>query len=299
MPSRHARSALRRALDLARKVTNPTRPYNYSEGVRSGAINLPENFLCFTRTASDLHDDQNAELHKQHHRTVLIHCLRGSGYVGIDTEVVALKPGWLALVQPFQTHFYPKVSPDAFWLYITFDFPAPFPGHLRSRSLHLSPGGHHTLCEFLGGWLSGATPRRTALLLALLLEEMSEGQASEPIPERQIALLQQLGHFFRDHLHRPFHLEEVARHVGLSPSRLHHLFSEVTGRPIGAHIRQLRLRRACGLLHATQQPVSEIAQQCGFDSLYSFSRAFKTAYGLSPTLYRKSPTQLNSGSASS
>ena len=33
--------------------------------------------------------------------------------------------------------------------------------------------------------------------------------------------------------------------------------------------------------------VSQVAQSCGYDSLYSFSRAFKKTTGLSPLAYKK------------
>ena len=36
------------------------------------------------------------------------------------------------------------------------------------------------------------------------------------------------------------------------------------------------------------QRVSEVAEQCGFSSIYSFSRAFRLAYGVSPLAYRHS-----------
>jgi transcriptional regulator GlxA family with amidase domain len=55
---------------------------------------------------------------------------------------------------------------------------------------------------------------------------------------------------------------------------------------IGRHLRRLRLERACGLLRLGPQRVSEIAEQCGFSSIYSFSRAFRTTYGVSPLVYR-------------
>jgi AraC-like DNA-binding protein len=53
-------------------------------------------------------------------------------------------------------------------------------------------------------------------------------------------------------------------------------------------LRQLRLEQACGLLRLGPQRVSEVAEQCGFASIYSFSRAFRLAYGVSPLAYRHS-----------
>jgi AraC-like DNA-binding protein len=56
---------------------------------------------------------------------------------------------------------------------------------------------------------------------------------------------------------------------------------------LGRHVRALRLERASGLLRMSPARVTEIAEQCGYPSVYSFSRAFRTAYGCSPRAYRK------------
>jgi AraC family transcriptional regulator of arabinose operon len=37
--------------------------------------------------------------------------------------------------------------------------------------------------------------------------------------------------------------------------------------------------------------VGEIANRCGYTSIYGFSRAFKRAYGLSPRAYRQHATE--------
>jgi AraC-like DNA-binding protein len=40
------------------------------------------------------------------------------------------------------------------------------------------------------------------------------------------------------------------------------------------------------MLRLSQNRVSEIAELCGFSSIYSFSRAFRSAYGVPPLAYR-------------
>ena len=56
-------------------------------------------------------------------------------------------------------------------------------------------------------------------------------------------------------------------------------------------MRELRLERARGLLIMGSARVSEIAEQCGFSSLFSFSRAFKQRYGEPPIAYRQTSRQ--------
>lgn len=48
----------------------------------------------------------------------------------------------------------------------------------------------------------------------------------------------------------------------------------------------IRLQRAAELLKATTKPIHEVTWLCGFENVSAFSRAFKTAYGTTPTGYR-------------
>ena len=57
-------------------------------------------------------------------------------------------------------------------------------------------------------------------------------------------------------------------------------FRMLTGGSFGHHLRELRITKACSLLHGTALSITQIAEQCGFESVYSFSRTFKTGIGL-------------------
>ena len=88
-------------------------------------------------------------------------------------------------------------------------------------------------------------------------------------------------------LAEPLNVPEIARSLALSPSRIAHLFKEETGESIMVTLLKLRLSQARRLLEFTNRPVSEIAHSVGFQSSFHFSRQFKSAYGLSPQIYRK------------
>ena len=54
------------------------------------------------------------------------------------------------------------------------------------------------------------------------------------------------------------------------------------------YVTQLRLERSIELLSSGCFSVTEIAEMCGFESVYYFSRVFKKAYGVSPINYKLS-----------
>ena len=52
-------------------------------------------------------------------------------------------------------------------------------------------------------------------------------------------------------------------------------------------LRDVRLAKAEEALQNTSYTLSEIAYQCGFAFLSTFSRVFKEKYGDNPSIYRK------------
>ncbi|WP_438444159.1 helix-turn-helix domain-containing protein [Gorillibacterium sp. sgz5001074] len=82
-------------------------------------------------------------------------------------------------------------------------------------------------------------------------------------------------------------IEDLARQVCLSPSRLSHLFKEQVGDSIIETLNKYRLRQAEKLLKYTLRPITEIAWDVGFHSPDFFTRQFASYYGMNPSQYRK------------
>jgi AraC family transcriptional regulator len=89
------------------------------------------------------------------------------------------------------------------------------------------------------------------------------------------------------HLDEPLKLDDLAQVACFSPFHLHRIFSAFTGIPMGEYIRRLRMERAVLQLSHTRRPVTHIAFEAGYDSLASFSKAFRQAYGLRPSDVRR------------
>ena len=89
------------------------------------------------------------------------------------------------------------------------------------------------------------------------------------------------------HLADELTIETLAQVAHFSPFHVHRIFSAVTGETIGTFVSRVRIERAATLLTARpDRPVTEIALETGFANPSSFSRAFREAYGMSPTEWR-------------
>ncbi|MDR0293712.1 MAG: AraC family transcriptional regulator [Oscillospiraceae bacterium] len=93
--------------------------------------------------------------------------------------------------------------------------------------------------------------------------------------------------YIDNHLDEPMSFESLAKHFHFSPYYFHRMFSVITGKAIAAHIRDRRLMRACTRLADTDGSILGIGLDYGYHSAQSFSRAFRNAYGLSPSDYRR------------
>ncbi len=78
----------------------------------------------------------------------------------------------------------------------------------------------------------------------------------------------------------------LAEKAGVSEVYFRRLFRQAYGTTPRQYILDTRLHRARQLLAETCLPVGEVSAQCGFVSLYHFSRAFRAAVGMPPSEYR-------------
>jgi AraC family transcriptional regulator of arabinose operon len=80
---------------------------------------------------------------------------------------------------------------------------------------------------------------------------------------------------------------DLSKHVFISETHFRRLFQKVFGMSPVQFIRQRRVDRACALLRATDSPIKQIAQECGFADDAFFSRVFHQLVGASPAAYRR------------
>lgn len=82
--------------------------------------------------------------------------------------------------------------------------------------------------------------------------------------------------------------KELAGQFGVSETSLKTYFAGVYGENISAYMRKKRMQHAACLLETTQQKISEIALQAGYDNQSKFAAVFKKEYQQSPLEYRRS-----------
>src|SRR5262245_46864361 len=101
----------------------------------------------------------------------------------------------------------------------------------------------------------------------------------------------QITRAFADMVARPgaaHTVQSLASSASLSRSAFMARFAEIFGRSPMAVLRELRMRQAALDLTATTMPVDLVAHNAGYESRSSFVRAFRKAYKVEPSEYRRS-----------
>jgi AraC family transcriptional regulator len=99
-------------------------------------------------------------------------------------------------------------------------------------------------------------------------------------------ILQVLIHI-QGHLDEALSLEDLAAVAHFSPYHFHRVFRGMVGESVKQHVRRLRLERAAHRLKHTDQPVTRIAFEAGYETHEAFTRAFRTMCGRSPSRFRE------------
>ena len=101
-------------------------------------------------------------------------------------------------------------------------------------------------------------------------------------------LVQNATRFVEENISRnDLSVEEMSRALGMSRVHLYKKLVAITGKTPIEFIRVIRLKRAAQLLRESQQNVSEIAYQVGFNNPKYFSKYFKDEYGVLPSVYQE------------
>jgi len=81
-------------------------------------------------------------------------------------------------------------------------------------------------------------------------------------------------------------IRTIAIESNMSEFHFFRCFKNVLGITPYQYLLEKRLQHSYSLLKQKELLISTIAKECGFPDVFTFSKAFKRKYGLSPSKYR-------------
>lgn len=148
-------------------------------------------------------------------------------------------------------------------------------GAMRDRVRH---SFEHILLDSTGHTSFSQALCETSLKGILLLIASRLSKKRDPRIEQVLAYMSQ-------HIGKEIRIDTLAGIVGLSASRLSHLFKEETGKSIVEQLNQMKLRQAALLMEHMGRTATEASLDVGFNHYNHFAEMFKKAYGCSPRAY--------------
>ena len=229
--------------------------------------------------------------------SILHFCLSGKGFLEINGNHYDISEGEGFLVPSGVSSYYEADADDP-WAYIWFHVGGPLFHDVLHRS-GLSADNPVFIPENVEDTPIRAyhminTHRDSELFcigeLMLLCDYLCRESVSRVNNDLdpKLAYVKKTIRFIQLHYNSPdLTVEGLAAACGINRSYLSRPFKDATGNSIHEYITTTRMRKAASLLKKKNTTVQDIAVTVGFSDIFTFSKAFKKYYGLSPKEYIK------------
>jgi AraC-like DNA-binding protein len=230
----------------------------------------------------------------------LIYIAAGSGIFEAESiGQVEVTPGTLFFLYPGTWHrFKPELNTG--WTEYWVGFEGHYANHLMNQDcfnpekplLHM---GFNTpfidifiqLIDTIKFSSPGSNQLAACLTIQLLGLVYASALLKAQSNNRKTQLINNIKFSIHENLNSDISPEELAANHNVSYAWFRKAFKEITGQSPGQYQLNLKIQKACRMLHETELSVAEIAYQNGFESEYYFSRVFKNKMSKSPSNYRK------------
>ena len=106
-------------------------------------------------------------------------------------------------------------------------------------------------------------------------------------PRSVVAAVEQAKRIMEDASGRPVSMPELARSLGVAYSYFRREFRTRTGISPRQYLLRIRMQRAQRMLGSSDDSLKQVADRLGFSSAYHLSSAFKAAFGMAPSRWRR------------
>ena len=230
----------------------------------------------YIKTAYNTHFHRNYEL---------IYAVAGQCMVQVASQEVTVKEGQYLLIPPYAIHAFSMEDGCKLWVCV---FSADHLGGESCNVLYKPFVCAPDVQAFLNTHLVFSPAPDRFMAQACLYLVYDACLNADVLAVLDFDRILQISEVICNNLHRDITMAETAALLGFE----YHYFSRLFHQLFSMNFRKLlnlyRSEQACTLLRTTQKDISEIALECGFQTLRSFNRAFKAATGQTPTAYRNS-----------
>ena len=231
------------------------------------------------------------------HRVVeLVVVMEGGCTIQLEDRTYTLRSGDAAVAFPLTPHSYESVEPDnkgfaAFFPAETFpDFSSVFfamtPEEPVLRNAYGLEEIRYPIRHLMGPEAENEL-LRTAYLHLLLAQIVSRLSLRPARSFREKDLGSRILRYIYDHVGENITISSAAHELGISESHLSHLFAQQFHINFRRFINAVRIDKAAMMMHDPFMSLTQICDQCGFENMRTFRRAFVRETGSLPAAYMR------------
>lgn len=225
----------------------------------------------------------------------LVYVTKGTLELGIGDNLYHMDTGDFAMIFPDVIHHYQVFTPGKNEAYYILILPALTEKYvsLLQKTIPIEPviaaDKLHEDIPYALKRLKEAGDTNRTIAQAFINLIVGRGLESYELVEREEDekdIVTQIVSYISQNFKESITLPSMAKELGVSKFVLSRVFSGVFHTNFNRYLNEIRLDYAVALLEYTQQTITEICMNSGFESQRTFNRVFKERYKRSPREYR-------------
>ena len=223
----------------------------------------------------------------------------GTLAIGIGPELYEMKEGDFAIVFPELTHHYQVFSENkcrAIFLYVDPSLITTFLTTMQQQCPKCPVISKKNVDQDILYSLQSLLRQRYGKTDLILQQSFVQIILARSLPEFELIEKSTIGRddivyqtvsYIAANFREPLSLTQMATDLGYSPYTLSRVFSGTFHKNFNQYLNEVRLEYAASLLLYTNQTITDIYMNAGFESQRTFNRVFSEQFRMSPREYRK------------
>lgn len=242
-----------------------------------------------------------------HNDIELVYIKQGQIKMGVNKESRILKKGDLAICSSGDIHYYDSKDFNSNIFLMIFkpeiidckgiwpqnlDFVSPFVENEVLKALGLDQRIYQIFSsinleaknksKFSSYFLKGLIYEFCGLILTHVPSQTTAIKESKL--NSSIKIMQEAIQYLEQNYMQDIHLEDTAKKVNMSTFYFSRMFNQVTGMNFKVYLNSIRIKKAEEMIISdTNNSITNIAYECGFNSIRTFNRVFKAINGNKPS----------------
>ena len=126
----------------------------------------------------------------------------------------------------------------------------------------------------------------TSTLMAYILLKIAQTSKRDLSGQDKFDI-EKITEYIHKHYNEEINNSSLAEIFFFHPNYLNSQFKKCIGKSLHSYVLEVRVLKSVELMESTSKSITEIAEECGFNSVNYFIRYFKKIIGISPVSYRK------------